>query len=260
VRASFAIGALTPATGTGSATLLQSAFADAPGQNALGDPQSLTQSITLPNPVTSGSYLVLVETVSNGGSTVTPPSNSDTVNGSWASGTKLQQIDDIGGQQSLLLFVKQNTGTGTLTLNITFPNLEWQGWYLQEWGNVTGVIGSSKNTQDNDSSTTTDQVTSGTAIVGGGAKSVLIGFSSVMQDNSIANGGSGAGRPSVGTGFTEIDNPGVWNWNGEENTSLNPVMRVQMKSFSSAGSVQATFTPTGGAESYATFGLLLQST
>jgi hypothetical protein len=238
----------------------QSVMGSWPGQNALGDPQSLTQSLTLPSAVLAGSTLVLVQTLSNGGSTVAAPTNSDTVNGSWGSGPRLQQIDDTGGQQSLFLAVLQNSGSGSLTLNITYANLEWQGAYLQEWTNVpaASVIASNKRTQDNISATTTDLITSNT-VAGASNKAVLIGFSSVMQDNSVANGGSGQGRPLVGTGFTGCDDPGVWNWNGEENTSTNPVMRVETQAFSSMGTVAATFTGTGGTDSYATIAVALKS-
>lgn len=240
-------------------TLRQSVFNNWPGQSALGDPQSLTQSLTLPSAVLPGSTMVLVGTLSNGGAVVASPTYSESGDGTWGSGTKLQQIDDTGQLQSMFLHCLQNTAGGWNVLNITFANFEWQGAYLQEWVNVpaASVIASTKNLQSGITATTTDLITS-TGVAGAGAVAILLGFSAVTGDNNIANGGSGQGRPLVGTGFSGIDDPGVWNDHGEENTSTSPVMRVESQFFSSGmGTVAATFTGTGGTDSYASFGLAL---
>jgi hypothetical protein len=247
---------------SGPASLRQSVFNNWPGQsaNTPPDPQSTTQSLTLPSSVLAGSTMVLVGTLSNGGSVVASPTYSDSANGTWGSGTKLQQIDDTGELQSMFLHCLQNSLGGWTTLNITFANVEWQGAYLQEWYGVpaASLIASVKNLQSGITATTTDLITS-TGVAGAGNKAILLGFSAVTGDNNIANGGSGQGRPLVGSGFAGIDDPGVWNDNGEENTSTSPVMRAESQSFSSMGTVAATFTGTGGTDSYATFGLALKS-
>jgi hypothetical protein len=257
-------GAPMPAAvgGGGDVFMRQSVFNNWPGQsaNTPPDPQSTTQSLVFPSAVLPGSAIVLVGTLSNGGSVVASPTYQDAANGTWGSGTKLQQIDDTGQLQSMFLHCMQNSLGGWQTLDIVFANVEWQGAYLQEWINVpaASVIASTKNLQSGITATTTDLITS-TGVAGAGNKAILLGFSAVTGDNNIANGGSGQGRPLVGSGFSGIDDPGVWNDNGEENTSTSPVMRAESQSFSSMGTVAATFTGTGGTDSYATFGLALKS-
>lgn len=250
-----------PAVVGGQAFVRQSIGNNWPGQSALGNPQSTTQSVTLPLPVLTGSTMVLTGTLSNGGSVVASPTYSDAANGTWSSGTKLQQLDDTANLQSMFFHCLQNSQGGWTTLNILFANVEWQGVYLQELVNVptASLIASAKNLQSGISAITADLITS-TAVAGAGNKALLLGFSAVTGDNSVANGGSGLGHPLAGTGFTSLDE--VWNDNGEENTSFAPLMRVESQFFASMGNVAATFTVAGtgtGTDSYANFAAAFKS-
>jgi hypothetical protein len=247
-----------PGAGT-NASVRQSSFNDWPGQP--GDPQSLTESIdfsaSLGN-ILAGSALIVVGTLSNGGAHVAAPSISDTTNGSY--GSPLQQIDDTGEQQSMFMWLFQNSAAGSApTLNATFANLEWQGLYWVEVINVpaTCLIGSNALNVTNFTSTATDFLTCGTAITGSGQKALVFGFSESTGDADVANGGSGLGHPFAGTGYTTLDQP--WNWGGRENTSTAPVMRSEIQFFSSLSSVSPTFTGTGGTDSVADMGLALAS-
>jgi hypothetical protein len=213
-----------------------------PGQP--GDPQSLNRSVSLPNPTLAGSLILNIGTLSNGGGVPNPPIYSDDVNGAWGTTRKLQQIDDSSGQQSMFMHAFPSSAAGMQVMSVTWDNLEWQGLLTIEVVNVSGaIIGSNKNTQDGHSGTVTDSFVTGT-VACGGVKALLLAFSEVMLDNSVANGGSGLGRPNAGSSpwssFGE-----TWNLQGRENTSNANILMCESQFFASAGTVQGTFTPTG---------------
>jgi hypothetical protein len=227
------------------------------GLNAYGDPQSLVETVTLSLDVLAGSALVLFATDSNGGSTGPAISVSDTRGNTYS---LKKQIDDLlsTGWQSTYTFLAQNTPAGPLTLTATYGNLLWQGLALFE---ITGVPAScfidiNGNLQTGYTATTTDGITSNT-VVGAGAKALLIAHGMALGDQSVANGGSGLGRPDAGTGFTNYAE--IWNWQGQENTSLSPSAMVAYRNYASMGTVAATFTGTGGNDDYATTAIALLS-
>lgn len=248
----------TVPTVTGAlAYVRQSNFGSWPGQSALGDPQSLTQTLTLPLNVLAGSALVLFATDSNGGNPGPSISLSDTLSNSYS---QKQKIDDTlsSGWQSTYAYVVQNTSAGALTLTATYGNVEWQGLMLLEIANVPAscYLGVNGNLQTGYTATTTDGITSNT-IAGGGVRAILLGFGMALGDQGVPNGGSGLGRPNAGTGFSTVSE--IWNWHGEENTSNAPAAIVTYKNYSSMGTVAATFTGTGGTDDYSSIAIALQS-
>lgn len=226
------------------------------GQNALGDPQSLTQAVALPSSVLAGSTIAVFSTLSNGGATGTPPGLTDTPNG--AAYTLLEQVDDIAQLQSLFLQMKQNSAAGAYALNLVFANVEWQGVAVLEIANVpaASLIAHASNLQTGVTSTATDLITS-TAVAGAGNKALLIGHGQSTADSSVANGGSGLGRPNHGTGFSTVIE--IWNLLGGENTSNAPSALIEAQSFASMGNVAATFTGTGGTDNLGTIAFAVKS-
>lgn len=234
----------------------QTVFNNWRGQNVLGDPQSLTQAVTLPSNVLLGSTIAVFLTLSNGGATGTQPSLSDTING--AAYATLEQVDDLPQLQSLFLQMKQNSAAGAYTLNLTFANVEWQGVAVLEIANVpaASLIAHKSNLQSGVTSTAADFITS-TAVAGAGNKALLIGHGQSTADSSVANGGSGLGRPNHGTNFSTIIE--IWNLLGGENTSNAPSALIESQSFASMGNVAATWTGTGGTDNLGTIAFAVKS-
>jgi hypothetical protein len=220
--------------------------------------QSQSRTVALPQAVLAGSTLLVFATESNGGNAGAAIGITDTLGHSY---TKLQQEDDTQSPnwQSVYLYAAYNSSSGSsVSITANFGVLIWQGLVVMEVANVPAapLIGSVKNLQKNISSTAANLITS-TPIAGGTNKAILIGLSMVTGDQNTANGGSGLGRPNVGTGFTKYLE--AWNWMGAENTSNAPSAMIAYRNSSSLGSAAVTMTPTGGTDDYVSLAVALKS-
>jgi hypothetical protein len=209
-----------------------------------GQPQGLSLSVTLPQPVQAGSTILVFATESNGGNKGLPISVSDAAGNPY---TQLDQIDDTSNAawQSLFSFVAYNVPAGSSKVTVNWKELEWQGVVvvevsgvtslpmLQHVGNVQRGVGTGANA-----------ITSGT-ITTNGAPGTVIGLSTATLDTK--------GAPNAGAGFTSSAT--AWNWNGVENTATVPSARLEYQHYASPTDVAATFTALGSGDNFDTLAI-----
>lgn len=230
----------------GAAFVRQLASVNFPGQP--GDSQSQNRSVSLTDfNVLAGSAIVVFGTMENEGTAIQVPDLTDTLNGVYAA--PKEKTNDVASPLGLLsayTWLFPNSAAGALRLDAFFLNLEWQGLCILEVAGVKAApyIASSSAIVHSFNSAAADGLSAGT-MVGGGKKAIVLAMGQSISDFGTALGGSGLGRPNQGTGFSIVTE--VWNLNHRENTSDAPSAMIQTRSFSSMGTVDTTFTGTGGA-------------
>jgi hypothetical protein len=240
----------------GLPAIVQEATNQWPGQNALGDPQSLTETLSLPGSITAGNFIVVLAANYNLGGTGGTVSMADNLGNTY---TKRIQVDDDdpSANMSLYVFTCPITSGGSHTLTGTWNQPEWQALHIVELSGIASssqYITSASNVQTA-GGTTTDSLNSG-ALACGSVAGMVLAWCLNGTDQNLANGG-GVGSPSVGTGLTGI-NSGIINWNGEENSFVGPACQPQYKTSSSLGTVTPTWTPKKAGESYVSVGIALK--
>jgi hypothetical protein len=230
-----------------------------PGQNANGDSQSLTNSVTLPSNVTVGNSLVVFVANYNLGGVGGTVTLSDNLGHTYA-GT-LRRVDDDNPNDNMSLYVfclPRITTSGSLTLTATYPQLEWHGLFVME---VSGLISSpvlaTASNVATANSTTANSLNAGT-LAAGAHPGIIFAICLNGTDGNASLGG-GVGAPSIGTGYTAC-NAGITNWNGEENSFVGPACATEYKVFTSnIGTVTPSFTPKKSGEGYVGISIALAS-
>jgi hypothetical protein len=239
--------------------MVQQASNQWPGQSALGDPQSLTETLTMPGSVTAGNSIVVFALTYNLGQAGHTITITDSQGNTWSAASK--QVDDLVENLSWCVFCLPRLASSGSGYTITghFDLLEWQGLWMTEWSNLAAspVIDANGRIQTASGSggALTDQLS--TSLSGSTNTGVVIAVSHNTTDANTANGG-GVGSPNTGTGWTSA-NAGIIDWNGEENTFVGPGGACEYTVYTAAmGTVTPTFSPKKGAENYCTIGIALK--
>jgi hypothetical protein len=228
-----------------------------PGQSTAGDPQSLTETLTMPGSVTAGNSIVVFAVTFNLGQTGHTITITDNQGNTWPAASR--SIDDLTENLSWFVFCLPRLGSsGSYTITGHYDLLEYQSLFMMEISNldVSPVIATNAQIQ-NPTNTTADQLTPG-SLAGGTNQGIVLAISENTADgNSIF--GTDVGSPNVGTGWTSI-NAGIVDWLGRENTHIGPSAATEYKLFTSAmGTVTPSFTPKLGSERFVTIAIALKA-
>jgi len=238
--------------------IVQQADNQWPGQSTVGDPQSLTETLTMPGSVTAGNSIVVFAETYNLGQTGHTITITDSQSNTWPAAAR--SIDDLVENLSWFVFcLPRLSGSGTgYTITGHYDLLEWQSLFMVEMSNldISPVIATNALIQ-NPANANVDSLNPG-SLAGGTNRGIILAISQNTVDGNASLGGN-VGAPNVGTGWSAI-NSGIVDWGGRENTYIGASTATEYKIFSSAmGTVTPTFTPKQSGERYCSIGIALKA-
>lgn len=239
----------------------------ASGQVGFPPGQALTRTVTFPGAVAAGDTILVWTDDSNGGGTGGAQTITDNINsGSYS---LLKQVDDTSGagQQSFYLYAMFNSlpaTAGSMTIQVVFPVLIWQGIFAMDvtgvttapFINVAGAVQTAVGTGAN-------AISTGNVAGGAGSAIVIAGVS-----NTSAQAVTGSGPPSAGTSpaYTLYIQDGNWNTSGTpgagpEGTPDANTVTFEYLTSNAPGTIPATFTAFSGdsGDNFASIVVVLQS-
>src|ERR1044071_1022871 len=191
-------GLVSPPVVPGTVSLVQQVNAEWPGQNTAPPPyndQSLTRTISLPNPITAGNSIVILVCHFNLGTTGQTVSFTDNLSNAFPAATR--RVDDLDSSANMSLyafFMPRITTGGSQTITAIFPYLEWQSLLIMEWSGLANQAPLDSNGSVQTATTTANDFLTTGNIVAGSNAGILIGHCLNGTDQNAANGG-GVGSP-----------------------------------------------------------------